>query len=98
MEMPHPTRLPEVFAIDEFKGNTGAQNYQCILTDPAHGRVLDILPDRRSSHLIEYLRGYDRLRRLGSGNRSGWGKVQEAVKTLEEATHQTGNEAHKRRA
>ncbi len=63
MEMPHPTRLPEVFAIDEFKGNTGAQNYHCILTDPAHGRVLDILPDRRSSHLIEYLRGYDKEKR-----------------------------------
>ena len=52
--MPHPTWLPEVFAIDEFKGNTGAQKYQCILTDPVHGRVLDILPDRRSSHLIKH--------------------------------------------
>lgn len=63
VEMPHPNGLPEVFAIDEFKGNTGAQKYQCILTDPAHGRVLDILPDRRSSHLIEYLKCYDKKKR-----------------------------------
>ncbi len=63
VEMSHPTGLPEIFAIDEFKGSTGAQKYQCILTDPANGRVLDILPDIRNSHLIEYLRDYGKEKR-----------------------------------
>ena len=38
LEMPHPTGLPEVFAIDEFKGDAGTQKYQRILTDPTNGR------------------------------------------------------------
>ncbi|MFA9381318.1 MAG: transposase family protein, partial [Acetanaerobacterium sp.] len=29
-----PQRLSEVLSIDEFKGNTGCEKYQCILTDP----------------------------------------------------------------
>lgn len=52
--------LPEVLSIDEFKGNTGAEKYQCILTDPANGRVLDILPKRHEIHLISYFKDLKR--------------------------------------
>ena len=55
----HPQKLPHVFAIDEFKGNTGNIKYQCIITDPASKRVLDILPDRSQQQLIDYLKQWD---------------------------------------
>ena len=54
-----PKKLPHVFAIDEFKGNTGNIKYQCIITDPASKRVLDILPDRSQQQLIDYLKQWD---------------------------------------
>lgn len=38
--------LPKVLSIDEFKGNTLGEKYQCILTDPENKIVLDILPER----------------------------------------------------
>jgi len=53
-------RMPEVLAIDEFKGNTGGEKYQCILTDPKTHVVLDILSKRYSSHLIDYFKSIDR--------------------------------------
>lgn len=56
LSFPHPKKLPHVFAIDEFKGNTGNIKYQCIITDPASKRVLDILPDRSQQQLIDYLK------------------------------------------
>ena len=55
-----PKELPKVLAIDEFKGNTGKEKYQVILTDPANGTVLDILPDRKQSHLISYFKQWNR--------------------------------------
>ena len=51
-----PQSLPEVIAIDEFKGNTGKEKYQAIITDPKTGVILDILPDRKQSHLREPLK------------------------------------------
>lgn len=59
LSFPHPQKLPHVFAIDEFKGNTGNIKYQCIITDPASKRVLDILPDRSQQQLIDYLKQWD---------------------------------------
>ncbi len=53
-----PKTMPHVLAIDEFKGNTGRDKYQCILTDPSNGVVLDILPSRNSADLIRYLKSY----------------------------------------
>lgn len=41
-------------AIDEFKGNTGNEKYQCIITDPEKHRVLDILPNRRKATVQEH--------------------------------------------
>lgn len=54
-----PDTLPEVLAIDEFKGNTGKEKYQAIVTDPKTGIVLDILPDRKQSELIKYFKSWD---------------------------------------
>lgn len=56
IHIPKSQKLPHVFAIDEFKGNTGNQKYQAIITDPSSHRVLDILSDRSQSSLINYLR------------------------------------------
>lgn len=58
-----PKNLPDVLAIDEFKGNTGDEKYQAILTDPKTGIVLDILPDRKTGHLISYLKQWDKSER-----------------------------------
>ena len=58
-----PQSLPEVIAIDEFKGNTGKEKYQAIITDPKTGVILDILPDRKQSHLIQYLKQYNKKER-----------------------------------
>lgn len=55
----HPQSPPEVLAIDEFKGNTGDEKYQCILTDPKTGIVLDILPNRTTGYLIKYFKQWD---------------------------------------
>ena len=46
----------EVVSIDEFKGNTGGEKYNCILADPKNHRVLDILPKRYNNYLTEYFK------------------------------------------
>ena len=51
-------KLPRVLSIDEFKGNTGNEKYQCILTDPENNVVLDILPKRHNNYLISYFKPY----------------------------------------
>ena len=59
--------LPEALSIDEFKGNTWGEKYQCILTDPVNKRVLDILPMRYGHYLSRYFKQYPaekRQRRL----------------------------------
>lgn len=48
--------LPKLLAIDEFKGNSGGEKYQCIITDPENKIVLDILPQRYSHKLISYFK------------------------------------------
>ena len=46
--------LPEVLSLDEFKGNSGGQKYNCIIVDPKNKAVLDILPNRFESDLVKY--------------------------------------------
>lgn len=46
--------LPAVVSIDEFKGNTGGEKYQCIITDAEKKKILDILPNRFQNSLIHY--------------------------------------------
>ena len=55
-----PKQLPQVLSIDEFKGNTGKEKYQVIITNPDDGTVLDILPDRKQIHLISYFKKWNR--------------------------------------
>ena len=52
--------LPRVLAIDEFKGNTHGEQYQCILTDVENKVVLDILPTRHETDVQKYLRKCNR--------------------------------------
>lgn len=46
--------LPRVLAFDEFKANTYAGKYACILTDIENKCIVDILPDRKKYYLIKY--------------------------------------------
>ena len=55
--------LPETLSIDEFKGNTWGEKYQCILTDPKNKVVLDILPERYKPYLNRYFKGFSRKQR-----------------------------------
>jgi transposase len=57
------SQLPEVLAIDEFKGNAGGEKYLAILADPKNGVVLDILPKRTSNSLYAYFKGFSREER-----------------------------------
>lgn len=58
-----PHNLPAALSIDEFKGNTNGQKYQCILTDPVNKVVLDILPKRYESYLAKYFNSFSREER-----------------------------------
>jgi len=55
-----PTKLPNVLSIDEFKGNTNGEKYQCILTDPVNRAIVDILPARYKHSLTDYFKKFDR--------------------------------------
>lgn len=55
--------LKDAVAIDEFKVNADTGKYQCILVNPTHHTVMDILPDRTTSHLSAYFREMDRSQR-----------------------------------
>ena len=57
---PRMLHLPEALSIDEFKGNTWGEKYQCIITDPVHKTVLDILPERYSYYLSQYFNRYSK--------------------------------------
>lgn len=51
-------QLPQVIAIDEYKGDAGGEKYQTIIADPIKRRPLEILPDRKKETVKEYLRKY----------------------------------------
>ena len=53
-------KLPETISIDEFKGNSGGNKYQCILTNPTNHKVLDILATREKNYLHNYFSNYER--------------------------------------
>ena len=50
----------EAVSIDEFKGNTGGEKYNCIIADPKTRQVLDILPNRKYYALSEYFKNQKR--------------------------------------
>ncbi|WP_343844103.1 ISL3 family transposase, partial [Salinibacillus aidingensis] len=49
-------KLPEVIAIDEYKGDAGGEKYQTIIADPVERKPLEILKDRKKETLMAYLR------------------------------------------
>ncbi len=51
-------KLPQALSIDEFKGNTWGEKYQCILTDPVNKIVLDILPEKYGHYLTRYFEDF----------------------------------------
>lgn len=55
--------LPNALSIDEFKGNTGGEKYQCIITDPVKKVVLDILPERTEAYLAKYFAKFSKSER-----------------------------------
>lgn len=55
--------LKDAISIDEFKGNTNAGKYQCILVNPIKNCVMDILPDRSQAHLSSYFRNISKKER-----------------------------------
>lgn len=57
---PRPKLLPEVIGIDEFKGNTGGEKYNCILTNVEGRNVLDVMKSRKQVDLCEYFKKTDR--------------------------------------
>ena len=60
----YPTAdLPTAISIDEFKGNTWGEKYQCILTDPVNKVVLDILPERYKPYLTRYFKQFPKEKR-----------------------------------
>ena len=58
-----PQKLPVALSINEFKGNTNGEKYQCILTDPVNKVVLDILPKRYESYLTKYFNSFSKEER-----------------------------------
>ena len=52
-------KLPEVLAIDEFRGNAEGEKFQCILADPKNHEVVDILPNRKHEMIRHYLLKYN---------------------------------------
>lgn len=58
VEFGKPSRLPGVLSIDEFRGNTEYGKFQCILTDPLHKRVLDVLPTFKEEEIYRYLSSF----------------------------------------
>jgi len=58
-----PQKLPVALSIDEFKGNTNGEKYQCILTDPVNKVVFDILPKRYEHYLTQYFNSFDKADR-----------------------------------
>jgi len=53
-----PNKLPEVLSIDEFRGNSGGEKFQCILTDAKNHKVFDILKNRTLDCVWTYLRKF----------------------------------------
>lgn len=58
LEFGKPALLPKVLSIDEFRGNTEYGKFQCILADPVHKRIVDVLPTRYHSQIYDYLRAF----------------------------------------
>lgn len=56
VNIPHINTLPNIVGIDEFKGNSGGEKYNVILTDPQSHKILDIFVSREQVKLYESLK------------------------------------------
>ena len=56
-------KLPLALSIDEFKGNTGGEKYNCIIADAINHTVLDILPKRYDWYIQQYFLKYKKEER-----------------------------------
>ncbi|QHS24339.1 transposase [Virgibacillus sp. MSP4-1] len=43
-------KLPEVIAIDEYKGDAGGEKYQTVIADPVERKPLEILKTAKKKH------------------------------------------------
>jgi len=50
--------LPPQISIDEYRGNAGSEKFQFILTDSKKKRILDLMPNRKSGDLKEYIKSF----------------------------------------
>ena len=75
-------RLPEVIAIDEFKGNAGGEKYQVIITNPKNKKVLDILPSRQKSYLKDYFLQFENRKSVKYVVMDMWESYYDVCKTL----------------
>ena len=90
IKLDKPKNLPVTLGIDEFHGKTGTYNsktkrfdtekYHCVITDPDHGCVLDILYKATYRHLYDYFMEYPSYLRRNvkyfcADMRSGFSKV-----------------------
>jgi len=53
--------LPRVMSIDEFKGNTDGNRFNLSICDPSNRSIIDILPNRFKSDLLEYFGTFTKL-------------------------------------
>jgi transposase len=53
-----PQSLPEVLAIDEFKGNTGNYKYQVAILDGTTHKPIDIVECRYKTYLVDYFKSF----------------------------------------
>ena len=63
LHFPHPQHLPQVLAMDEFRGNAHGQKYQVSITDVEHNELIDILPRRDADWIIRYFLRYPKAER-----------------------------------
>ena len=75
-------KLPEVIAIDEFKGNAGGEKYQVIITNPKTKEVLDILPNRHKTYLMDYFLRFNNRKSVKHVVMDMWGTYYDICKTL----------------
>lgn len=58
VKYPKPKTLPKVLSIDEFKGNSGGEKFNLVLTDVKNRCVVDVLQSRKQEDIYAYLSGF----------------------------------------
>lgn len=77
----------KALGIDEFKGNTGGEKYNCIVTDVNTNRVLDILPKRSYPYLVNYVKNNKDKSKINYVVSDMWKPYYELFKTFLKMQH-----------